>query len=134
MKTSTVVIAALLVCALAGISMLGCNMFRGAGKDIQRGGSAIERAAENAQERNTHPGPHLIVSWAEEGGSISPSGRTSVSHRSNRVFSVKANRGYHVADVLVDGKSVGARSRYTFHEVTEDRTISAVFTENPRRR
>lgn len=134
MKTSTVVVAALLVCALAGISMLGCNMFRGAGKDIQRGGRAVERAADNAQRRNAHPGPHLITTSAEAGGSISPSGRTSVSHRSSQAFSVKANRGYHVADVLVDGKSVGARSRYTFYDVTEDHIISAYFVPNPRRR
>jgi predicted small secreted protein len=29
---------------------LGCNTFRGAGKDIQEGGKSIENAAEGAQK------------------------------------------------------------------------------------
>lgn len=33
----------------AGLVFSGCNTFRGAGKDIQRGGEAIENAAEEAQ-------------------------------------------------------------------------------------
>jgi len=133
MKTSTGLIVALLVCALAGIGALGCNTVKGAGRDIEKGGKGIENAAENAQKGNEHPGPHTITASAESGGSISPSGSTSVSYRSSRTFTVKANRGYHVADVLVDGKSVGAVSRHTFDDVTANHTISALFTVNPRR-
>ena len=33
----------------AGMAVSGCNTFRGAGKDIQRGGEAIENAADDAQ-------------------------------------------------------------------------------------
>jgi len=33
----------------AGMAVSGCNTFRGAGKDIQRGGEAVENAAESAQ-------------------------------------------------------------------------------------
>lgn len=123
----------LLVCVLAGAGILGCNTFRGAGKDIQKGGQAVERAADNAQQEQQQPGHHTITAWAEPGGTIRPSGNTSVSHRSSRTYTIKANRGYHVADVLVDGQSVGARSRYTLDNVTEDRSISAVFTMNPGR-
>ncbi len=37
----------LLVCCLAGVAFVsGCNTIEGAGKDIQEGGEAIERAAE----------------------------------------------------------------------------------------
>lgn len=49
MKTFTRAVAFLLVSVLIGISMLGCNTFRGAGKDIQRGGQAVEDAADDAQ-------------------------------------------------------------------------------------
>jgi hypothetical protein len=111
------------------MGVLGCNTFRGAGKDIQRGGRAIEKAANDTQ--NEAMRPSTITAWAESGGWISPSGSTPVSYRSGRTFTVRAFRGYHVADVLVDGKSVGAVGRHTFSDVTADHTISALFTVNP---
>lgn len=131
MKASTKLVVALLVCTLAGMGVLGCNTFRGAGKDIQRGGRAIEKAADKAQNEIDRPGTHTIRAWAESGGSISPSGSTGVTYGSNRTFTVRAHRGYHVADVLVDGNSVGAVRRHTFDNVTANHTISAVFTVNP---
>ena len=33
----------------AGMTLFGCNTVRGAGKDIQRGGQAIEDAADRVQ-------------------------------------------------------------------------------------
>ncbi|NLA51183.1 MAG: entericidin A/B family lipoprotein [Alcaligenaceae bacterium] len=37
----------LLVCCLVGVAFVsGCNTVEGAGKDIQAGGQAIERAAQ----------------------------------------------------------------------------------------
>lgn len=133
MKISTGWVIMLLVCALIVIGAAGCNTFRGAGKDIQKSGQAVERAADNVQDGNQHPGPHNIVASADSGGSITSSGSTSVAHRSSRTFTFKANKGYHVADVLVDGKSVGARTRYTFDNVTANHTISALFAKNPGR-
>jgi predicted small secreted protein len=133
MKTSTGTVVALLVCALVVISAPGCNTFRGAGKDIQQSGQAIENAADDAQESIEGRGPYTIAASADLGGAISPSGSTSVPYRSSRTFTVKANSGYHVADVLVDGKSVGAVGRHTFDNVAENHTISALFTPNPGR-
>ena len=52
MNTKLGFAAAALVCILAAGSFAGCNTFRGAGKDIQRGGAAVENAAENAQSMN----------------------------------------------------------------------------------
>jgi predicted small secreted protein len=131
MKTSTGLIVALLVCAMMGAGALGCNTFRGMGKDIQRGGEAVENAADDTQ--NEMERPNMITAAAETGGSISPSGSINMPYRSSRTFTIKANRGYHVADVLVDGKSVGARTRYTFDNVTANHTISAMFTGNSSR-
>lgn len=51
MNTFGKVVVALVVGALISIGALGCNTFRGAGKDIQRGGQAIENAAEDAQNK-----------------------------------------------------------------------------------
>jgi predicted small secreted protein len=129
MKSSTKLLIALLACALTGIGVVGCNTFRGAGKDIQSGGRAIENASNDVQNQSARPS--TIRSWAGAGGWISPSGSTAVSHRSGKTFVVRAFDGYHVADVLVDGKSVGAVSRHTFNDVTADHTISALFTVNP---
>lgn len=39
---------ALLICLLT--ASLGCNTMKGAGRDIQRGGEAVEDAAESAQK------------------------------------------------------------------------------------
>ena len=38
--------------------------------------------------------------------------------------------GYHVADVLVDGTSVGPVNSYTFTNVTANHTIAAIFAIN----
>jgi predicted small secreted protein len=43
-------VTALVLGTLLSISALGCNTFRGAGKDIQKGGQAVENAAEGAQK------------------------------------------------------------------------------------
>lgn len=40
---------ALLILAAAAIVASGCNTFKGAGKDIQKGGRAVEDAAENVE-------------------------------------------------------------------------------------
>lgn len=118
----------ILVCALAGTGMIGCNTFRGAGKDIQSGGKAVENAANDVQ----HPQHQssTITASAQSGGSISPSGVINAPYRSSRTFTIRAARGYHVADVLVDGKSVGPVTRFTFDSVVENHTISASFAVN----
>lgn len=72
---------------------------------------------------------YTITATAGKGGSISPSGDVKVTKGDSKTFTVKANTGYEIADVLVDGKSVGAVSTYTFKNVTEAHTIKATFAE-----
>jgi entericidin B len=38
---------AVVIAALGGAAISGCNTFRGAGEDIERGGEAIQDAAES---------------------------------------------------------------------------------------
>jgi hypothetical protein len=59
-------------------------------------------------------------------GTISP-GTTVVNHGDSAVFSITADAGYHVADVLVDGNSVGPVTSYTFSNVQADHTLTATF-------
>jgi len=74
--------------------------------------------------------PLTITASAGSHGSIAPSGSVSVAYGGSQTFAINANTGYHVADVLVDGSSVGAVTTYTFNNVTADHTISASFAAN----
>ena len=68
-----------------------------------------------------------IKATAGEGGSIDPSGDVKVKTYTNKTFTITPDKGYDILDVLVDGKSVGAVSTYTFYFVTKDHTIHATF-------
>ncbi|WP_367870113.1 hypothetical protein [Luteolibacter sp. Populi] len=71
-----------------------------------------------------------ITASAGENGTISPAGAVGVTAGQNQEFTITANSGFHVADVLVDGVSVGAVGTYTFTAVNADHTISASFAAN----
>jgi len=73
---------------------------------------------------------YTITSSAGVGGTIDPAGSTTVTYGGNQAFTITPNTGYHVADVLVDGASVGAVSSHTFTNVTANHTISASFAIN----
>lgn len=49
MRTYMRLIGLMVVVVLLGATTLGCNTFKGAGKDIQKGGAAVEDAASGAQ-------------------------------------------------------------------------------------
>jgi hypothetical protein len=70
---------------------------------------------------------YTITASAGSGGSISPSGSVTVTKGANQVFTITPNIGYRIADVAVDGSSVGAVSSYTFSNVTAAHTINASF-------
>ena len=73
---------------------------------------------------------HTVKATAGANGSISPSGWTSVREGWDQTFTITPDKGYAVAKVLVDGKSVGAVTSYTFKNVTKDHTIEAVFMKS----
>ena len=70
-----------------------------------------------------------IEADAGRGGDISPDGRVRVRRGEDQTFRITADDGWEIADVEVDGESVGAVSRYTFENVREDHTISATFRQ-----
>jgi predicted small secreted protein len=141
MNAVKTVVVVLVAGALAGIGALGCNTFKGVGRDIQGVGRGIQNAVEKAQRWNEHHRLKRITASAGVGGTINPSGLTSVPPGSSPTFTATANAGYRVADVLVDGRSVGAfpdlyhdnASSYTFYDITRHHTISASFEVNERR-
>jgi hypothetical protein len=89
-----------------------------------------------------------ITATTQSGGSISPTGTTSVLEGTNAAYTITPARQYILSDVLVDGKtysevsagtltsavSGGTPSRavtYTFTQVATDHTIHAVFSKIP---
>ncbi|RYD64392.1 MAG: hypothetical protein EOP83_09865, partial [Verrucomicrobiaceae bacterium] len=75
------------------------------------------------------PAP-IITASAGANGLISPTGGVEVPGGEDQTFTITADSGYHVADVLVDNVSVGAVATYTFSGVETDHTISASFAVN----
>ena len=45
-------------------------------------------------------------------------------------YTFKPYRGYHVQDVVVDGKSMGQLDSYTFSSVSENHTIHVIFEKD----
>ena len=72
---------------------------------------------------------YTITASAGEGGAISPSGSVQVVRGGDKTFTITPGEGYEIADVLVDGESVGAVSSYTFENVRARHTIEAVFAK-----
>ena len=72
----------------------------------------------------------IITATAGDNGAISPSGEVAVPKGEDKTFTITPNDGYHIQDVKVDDKSVGAVKEYTFKDVTEPHTIHATFARN----
>lgn len=71
-----------------------------------------------------------IAASASAGGTIDPSGQIQVPAGSSQTFRITPSPGYRIGDVIVNGKSVGAVSVYTFQNVQSNQTISARFELN----
>ena len=71
---------------------------------------------------------YTIKATAGTGGSISPYGNVSVREGSDRTFTITPDKGYAVANVKIDGKSIGAVKSYTFENVKRAHTIEVSFT------
>ena len=68
-----------------------------------------------------------ITASAGTGGDITPAGAVAVVRGGSQSFAIAPAAGYEIADVLVDGDSVGAVSSYTFSNVTKNHTITVSF-------
>ncbi len=73
----------------------------------------------------------LIAASAGAGGSISPPDKTSVPCGGSQTYTITPSFRYYVAEVLVDGVSVGVVASYTFSDVRSDHAIAATFLAVP---
>jgi len=70
---------------------------------------------------------YIIKATSGPNGSINPSGDIIVTHGNDQTFNFYPDTGYRIADVLVDGISVGKPNSYTFFNVTTNHTIHVEF-------
>lgn len=87
--------------------------------------------AEEESSGGSSPGGssyvYNISAFAGDHGVITPSGTAYAYYGSTKTFSFTPDEGYKVADVVVDGASVGAVSSYTFENITKAHTIAVTF-------
>lgn len=70
-----------------------------------------------------------ITATAGEGGTITTEDLTDgkITEGENATFTITPNSGYEIADVKVDGNSIGKKTSYTFSDVDKAHTIEATF-------
>ena len=73
---------------------------------------------------------NTVTATAIGNGTIEPAGYVNVNTGATATFTMTPNTAYHIADVFVDGVSVGAVSTYTFTNVSANHTIIVHFTMN----
>lgn len=73
---------------------------------------------------------YTITTSTNSNGSVIPRGVITTAQVSNQTISIVPDVHYHIADVLVDGSSVGAVSTYTFSHISADHLLSAIFAIN----
>ena len=70
-----------------------------------------------------------ITATAGKGGTITTKDLTDgkITEGENATFTITPNSGYEIADVKVDGQSIGKKTSYTFKDVDKDHKIEATF-------
>ncbi|MEA3313476.1 MAG: copper amine oxidase N-terminal domain-containing protein [Caldisericota bacterium] len=76
---------------------------------------------------------YAISASSGYGGKIIPSGKIEVINGEERTFIIKADEGFKISAILIDGNSIAITSdleqHYTFTNVQKDHTITAEFEE-----
>ncbi len=78
----------------------------------------------------TPPSAYSIFALAGDHGTLAPPGTVGVSAGGTQAFAITPEAGCHVADVRVDGASMGPVVSYAFTDVSADHTIRAEFAVN----
>lgn len=72
-----------------------------------------------------------VAASAGAGGKIEPSGELTELCNANKTFTITPDSCYNIADVVVDGVSVGAVSSYTLNCTGGNHTVVASFSPTP---
>ena len=87
----------------------------------------VELYHKSSSDGGWYDSYYTIKATAGAGGSISPSGNVSVREGRDQTFTITPDKGYAVANVKIDGKSIGAVKSYTFENVSRTHTIEVIF-------
>lgn len=94
---------------------------------VDGAGNVEESHVATFSVRSRH---YITPSRSNAYGRITPSTRQTVYYGSSKTFYMKPKAGYHVAKVVVDGRSKGARTSYRFTNVKASHTIRVYFAKN----
>ncbi|MBT0664885.1 hypothetical protein KI809_11290 [Geobacter pelophilus] len=73
--------------------------------------------------------PFTITATSGANGTITP-GTKTLYYGNDQKYDITPATGYHVADVQVDGSSIGPVTSHTFNNITANHSISATFAIN----
>jgi hypothetical protein len=106
------------------------NLSQGASGDPDGDGFTNLQEYQMGTNPNQPNGPYTITAAPASNGTLTciP---TTVSYGGGSICEITPNSGYYIADVLVDGTSVGIPSVYPFINVTANHTMSAAFSTTP---
>lgn len=96
------------------------------GAKIQKGDQVTVTLSKGV-EPTPSPTGYSIEASAGKGGSITPSGNTSVKSGNNQTYVITPDDGYKIGSLKVDGTEVSANGSYTFTKVNSDHSISVTF-------
>ena len=94
--------------------------------EVSLGNGVISSLIYDGEEMITY----TVSANAGYGGTIDPAGSKTIVKGTDQLYTITPDEGYEIADVLVDGVSVGAVSEYLFSAVDKDHTIEARFFKN----
>jgi hypothetical protein len=83
-----------------------------------------------AVETVSNQNQYVLTASSGANGSIAPNGPVTVDAGTSQTFTFAPSINYHVADVRVDGTSIGKPASYTFSNVAADHTIAVDFALN----
>ncbi len=92
--------------------------------EVEDGGFVMPN--ENVSVEPMYTG-NVITVIQSDGGKIAP-GSVGVDSGGTKTFTITPSFNYTIVDVLVDGESVGAQPSYEFTNITNDHTITAIFS------
>jgi hypothetical protein len=72
-------------------------------------------------------GAYTVQATAGAGGSVSPAGVTAFANGADATFTVSPSNGFRIADVRINGESVGPVPRYTFAGPVSNQVLEAFF-------
>lgn len=100
------------------------------GEKVSQSGSVIVDRNLNIEVDALDRETFKISVLQNENGNIYPLNNVFLKTNENKMFKIIPNDGYHVENVIVDGRIIGNFRKYTFESISENHTIEATFAKN----